>query len=229
MGHGVRGGSAHLGFKESPTVVPDLGSLPAVGRNAHGCGPCVSNVASDCQVLILGPVLYSDVHCRLAQGRNSHSGEGPVNLEISCREGRLRGKGWGDLACFTLPPFSQYVCFTAFLLTDLRPLSTEVTLYNNLYYTFLKNALLEGEEGIVSSTGMPCGKGWCGVLDLRSFIQEALCPSCAGGRRGRAGRQDTAHPPGSHNHPANAAVLTHAVWAMAKCHMPALGGLETPR
>lgn len=82
MGHGVPGGPAHLGFKESPTVVPDLSSLPAVGRNAHGCGPCVSNVAGDRQVLILGAVLYSDVHCRLGQGRNSHLGEGPVNLEI---------------------------------------------------------------------------------------------------------------------------------------------------
>lgn len=80
MGCRVRRVPAYLGFKESSAVVPDLSCLPAVGRNAHGGGPCVSNIASDCQILILGPVLYPDVHCRLGW-RNSHL-EGLVNLEI---------------------------------------------------------------------------------------------------------------------------------------------------
>lgn len=55
----------YLRFKESPAVVPDLSVLSTVGRDAHGHCPCISQVPSDCQILILGSVPYSDVHCRL--------------------------------------------------------------------------------------------------------------------------------------------------------------------
>lgn len=110
MGCGVRGVAAHLGFKESSAVVPDLSCLPAVGRDAHGCGPCVSNVASDRQILILGPVLYPDVHCRLGQGEAAIYKKDLGIWKSGSKEGRLRqGVRGSSLCSFTLPPFSQYV------------------------------------------------------------------------------------------------------------------------
>lgn len=57
--------AGYLGFKESSTVVPDLSILSTVGRDAHRRGPCVSCISSDCQIFILGSVLYSNIHRRL--------------------------------------------------------------------------------------------------------------------------------------------------------------------
>lgn len=66
-GPGLRAG--YLGLEESPAVVPDLRVLPAVGGGAHRGRPGVSGVSSDRQVLVLGPVLDPDVHCRLRRGK----------------------------------------------------------------------------------------------------------------------------------------------------------------
>lgn len=60
--------ASYLGFEESSAVVPDLSVLPAVRGGAHGGGPGVRCISSDRQILILGPVLYPNVHCRLRWG-----------------------------------------------------------------------------------------------------------------------------------------------------------------
>lgn len=60
--------TGYLGFQESSAVVPDLRVLPTVGGGAHRGRPGVSGVSHDRQVLVLGPVLDPDVHCRLRRG-----------------------------------------------------------------------------------------------------------------------------------------------------------------
>lgn len=60
--------AGYLGFEEPSAVVPDLRVLPAVGGGAHRGRPGVSGISSDGQVLVLGPVLYPDVHGRLQRG-----------------------------------------------------------------------------------------------------------------------------------------------------------------
>lgn len=60
--------AGYLGSEESSAVVPDLRVLPAVGGGAHRVRPGVSRISSGRQVLLLGPVLDPDVHCRLRRG-----------------------------------------------------------------------------------------------------------------------------------------------------------------
>lgn len=103
----------YLGLEESSAVVPNLSGLAAIGGNAHRCCPCVSDIAGDGQVLVLGPVPYSDVHCRLAQGRDRQLGKNIMNLAIKPSTGQqLRRQAvteFGLLCTRALPPLGQYV------------------------------------------------------------------------------------------------------------------------
>lgn len=58
----------HPGLEEPPAVVPELGGVAAVRGCAHRRRPDVCQAASHGQVLPLGPVPHSQVHCWLQWG-----------------------------------------------------------------------------------------------------------------------------------------------------------------
>ena len=91
--------------------MPDLRVLPTVGRDAHRCRPRVRCAAGDCQILVLGPVPYPDVHCGLRWGETWALRENLLNLEVSPsteeklgREGTLM-----EFISVSLGPLSKYL------------------------------------------------------------------------------------------------------------------------
>lgn len=129
-------GIIYLGFKESSAVVPDLSVLSTVGGNAHRCCSCVRDSSSNCQILVLGSVLYSDVHSRLWWEKTGPFGE---NLWI-CKSALPIREGWEDTSLFLSPfaPTSKYIQFNVFIDKSLRLLSTSHLL------CFLKSAHWKG-------------------------------------------------------------------------------------